>query len=204
MKRLVIGAAVTTLLVGVGVGSANAGATKGGAAQLACLVASSSSADTCTVSAGTAKLNLVTEGAGIYVYQATNAVALTPLSTLTQLGFSYTSGLTPRLNIPVNQSAYDVGRYDYVFIEGATCNDGLNHVTPLTNPVCAVQYRTDNGDGSYNYTFYDNWAAFTAANPSVATVNNDSNQPYVIQDTPGAGSVSNLQLGKPSLGGKRK
>lgn len=206
-RKFLVAAGVATLLAGVGVTGANAGATKGGAAQLSCLVdAADTSSNTCVVSAGTAKLTLATPGAGIYVYQATNAVPSTPLSSLNQLGFSYTSGLAPRLNIPVDQAAYDGGVYDYVFVEGGTCNDGYGNVKPLTNSVCSVVYALNvtgvNGPGTS--TTYPSWAAFTADNPTVATVNNDSNQPYVIQDTPGSGSVSNVQLGHPSISGKKK
>jgi hypothetical protein len=183
--------AVAALLGGAGLSpNAYAGGTSGGTAGLACVVQGSAS-NTCVVKANTATINQVDAGAGELVYVTNNAVGGLPLANVTQLGFAYTSpvgGVSPRINIPVQGSAA------YVFIEGATCNDGAGHVSVLTNPVCSVQY---------NGAVYPNWATFLSTNGNVLVVPSSDNQPYIIVDVPGRATISNVQLGKP-LSGKQK
>lgn len=182
---------MAALLGGAGLSpNAYAGGTSGGTAGLACVVQGSAS-NTCVVKANTATINQVDAGAGELVYVTNNAVGGLPLANVTQLGFAYTNpvgGVSPRINIPVQGSAA------YVFIEGATCNDGAGHVSVLTNPVCSVQY---------NGAVYPNWATFLSTNGNVLVVPSSDNQPYIIVDVPGRATISNVQLGKP-LSGKQK
>jgi hypothetical protein len=190
-KQRFITLTVAALVGGGGLAQyAYAGGTSAGTAGLACVVQGSAS-NTCVVKANTATINQVDVGAGELVYVTNNAVGGLPLANVTQLGFTYTSSVgavSPRINIPVQGTAA------YVFVEGATCNDGAGHVNVLTNPVCAVQY---------NGTVYPNWATFLATNGNVLVVPNSDNQPYIIVDVPGRAAVSNVQLGKP-LTGKQK
>jgi hypothetical protein len=142
------------------------------------------------VKGGDATVTVVSDSgdpAGALVYTANNGVGNAAVSQINQLGFSYSGSLAPRLNIPVTS-----GAGGYVFVEGFSCNDGFGNVAVLTNPNCPVQY-----DGSV----YNNWQQFVAQHPTVQVVANDVNQPYIIQDTTGSGTISNVKLGK-SLTGK--
>lgn len=183
--------AVAALLGGAGLSQyAYAGGTSGGTAGLACVVQGSAS-NTCVVKANTATINQVDVGAGELVYVTNNAVGGLPLASVTQMGFTYASSVgavSPRINIPVQGAAA------YVFIEGATCNDGAGHVSVLTNPACAVQY---------NGGVYPNWSTFLATNGNVLVVDSSDNQPYIIVDVPGRAAISNVQLGKPLTGKQR-
>jgi hypothetical protein len=118
------------------------------------------------------------------------------LGTITQVGYTYSGTTVPgpgdlSLNVPVNLSG-GTTTDNYLFIDAFYCPGAGGHVDVIKDSGCGMYYA--------GVTFYANWAAFVAANPS-AKVATDS-VPFVIAErTPSEGpafwTVSNVTLGKP-------
>lgn len=132
--------------------------------------------------------------AGVYYANSTMSGQL--LGAITQLGYTYSGTTVPgpgdlSLNVPVNLSG-GATTDGYLFIDAFYCPGVGGHVDAINNSSCGMYYQ--------GVTFYANWAAFVAANPS-AKVATD-NVPFVIAErTPAEGpafwTVSNVTLGKP-------
>jgi hypothetical protein len=181
--------AIAACLAGLtGVAAASAPPSTG---KLACLVqpgVSPTPASDCVVKAGVVTVNNTVPGSGDLVYFGNDTLSGATLGSISALSFTYGGGLAPRLNLPLAGPGFP-----YVFVEGATCNDGAGHVDVLTDPTCAIQ--------SPNGGPYDNWAAFMTAGGDSLLLASD-NQPYIIVDVPSSGTISSVVLGKKATGKK--
>ena len=128
--------------------------------------------------------------AGTYsgVYVLNTNIAGKTLSEINKLGFTY-AGDDPagalRITVPVDTTG-DGAWDDFVSAGADNCNDGAGNVNVITDATCLVGF---NGG-----TYYANWAALVAANPTV-TVATDA-LPFVIADQEGDWTVSNVSIGR--------
>jgi hypothetical protein len=130
------------------------------------------------------------------VYTANSSMSGQLLSTITQLGYTYSGTTVPgpgdlSLNVPVSLTG-GTATDNYLFIDAAYCPGVGGVVDVIHNSACGMYYA--------GVTYYPNWAAFVAAYPAATVATN--NVPFIIAErTPAEGpalwTVSNVTFGKP-------
>ncbi|MEO8247384.1 MAG: hypothetical protein ABI622_09735 [Chloroflexota bacterium] len=120
-----------------------------------------------------------------------------PLGSITQLSFKYTgdvaSGGSPRFSLQIDPDGYtgavDCGAIEdpcsYALIPAETCNNGAGLVDVINDPTCLITYQG---------VTYDNWADFIAGS---GLEDASLYFAFVIADSPGTWTVSNIKIGKP-------
>ncbi len=189
MKRLIVSAALLVVAIGFTVAPATAAPPTGN--KIACEAGTPA---TCTLLSPNRAYLDTSDGGYAAVYTENSVAVGTPLSEITKLGFSYEGttpyGGAPRISIGIDENGDGSGWDAFAFVDAAGCNDGFGKVDVINDSTCTVWY------GS---TSYPNWAAFVAANP---TYDIGYAYTFVVADAPGEWTISNVQLGAKSRGGK--
>ena len=137
---------------------------------------------TCLTDANGITATVTAAGGGVALYVEKSNIANKVVGDIRNVGYTVTGSQAARFTFQT------VGR-GFVSVETATCNDGAGRTDVINDGTCSVNF--NDGSGSYA-----NWAAFVAANPTLRSER--ANTPFILLDTPGTATFSNVELGRPA------